>query len=157
MICFYSSHLWHHTLTLQLFGPLLPSCPIVYFHPDTDWALGPTAHQTSAPQLPDKLPGPWYPHFHPAWLQVQGSQNPSPFSVSIICRTAQKTPQNTLLQLLVYCKGCNSGTSRWKRCSGPGVRGVHRASTPNPPAPCCVCKPSSPDPVVWGFCRDSII
>ena len=31
-----------------------------------------------------------------------------------------RTRENTLLTVTVYCKGCNSGTARWRRCTEQG-------------------------------------
>lgn len=65
----------------------------------------------------------------------------------------RRTQGSTLLMLLVYHKGHNSGTARWGRCPGKVWEGVW-SPTPSPGAP---SQPSTftsqklPDPSAWGL------
>lgn len=136
-------------------GPCSPVVPVC-FHPDTDWAPGPIAHQTPALSCQVQASRPLVPTLHPACKSRV--PKPSPFSVSIICRTARK-PHRTLCLWLLCQQVMQLRNKQVEEMFRAWGREWPRLLPTPPPAPCCLQtqKFSRPYCLGDGGCRDSII
>lgn len=68
-----------------------------------------------------------------------------------------RTRENSLLiRLPIYYKGCTSGTARWKRCIGQGIKEGALSRLTEPLTTMCVQPRSFPNTSFWLFSKASL-
>ena len=143
-----NSMFWHQLPEVAQ-TPQVKVTVLWFWHSGQTRQLRPQSHKT-APTA-DARWGPWGTHTSAQSTANAGvPMNPLRFD---ICENDTKLREALYLWLHFYCTGCNSGTAKWRRCTGTwGVEAAQSSVTPQahclPSTVMCSPAPKFLNPVV---------